>query len=80
MGARTKYYQDKARAEKIFKTVEDLDAEQGWIILNKFKTKTAMAVWVSNPDNLADLEFRYPLRIYRRKLDIDRNYIAVLRK
>jgi hypothetical protein len=39
-----------------------------------------MAMWVNNPDNIADLDYRYPIESYRRKLDIDRNYIAVLKK
>ena len=80
METRSKYLQDKSREETVFKTVEDIDREQGWIILLKFKTKTSMAAWVNNLDNIADLEFRYPLRSYRRKLDIDKNYIAVLRR
>ena len=62
------------------KTSEELDSEEGWWIIQRFKTKTQLAVFVNNPDNLADLEYRYPLANYRRKLDLDRHYIAVIRR
>jgi hypothetical protein len=62
------------------KTSEELDAEEGWAVLYRFKTKTEMAMFVNNPDNIAELEYRYPYDVYRRKLDIDKNYIAVLRR
>lgn len=78
MGRRSRKTQEEK--PKWLKTPEELDSEEGWWILHRFKTKTQMAMWVNNSDNLADLEFRYPLHNYRRKLDIDRNYIAVLRK
>ena len=62
------------------KTPEELDSEEGWSIIYRFKTKTEMAVFVNNPENTAELEYRYPYDNYRRKLDIDRKYIAVLRR
>jgi hypothetical protein len=40
----------------------------------------AMAMFVNDPDNLAELEYRYPYESYRRKLDIDEKYVAVLKR
>lgn len=62
------------------KTPEELDSEEGWSIIYRFKTKTEMAVFVNSPDSIAELEYRYPYDTYRRKLDIDRKYIAILRR
>ena len=62
------------------KTPEELDSEEGWWIIQRFKTKTQLAMFVNNPDSIADLEYRYPLASYRRKLDLDKHYIAVLKR
>jgi hypothetical protein len=80
MGARTRYLQSKAREETSFKTIEDIDKEEGWSIIRRFKNKAEMARFVNDPNNIADLDYNYPLYNYRRKLDLDRHYIAVLRK
>jgi hypothetical protein len=61
-------------------TIEELDHADGWFIYRRFRTKTDMAVFVNDPGNLAELEMRYPLVDYRRKLDIDNKYIAMLRR
>lgn len=78
MGNRSRKKQEEK--PQWLKTPEELDSEEGWWIINRFKTKTQLAVFVNNPDNLADLEYRYPLANYRRKLDLDRHYIAVIRR
>ena len=80
MGRRSRQVPQAEGRSPIFRTAEELDVAEGWWIIHRFKTKTAMAMWVNNPDNIADLDYRYPIESYRRKLDIDRNYIAVLRK
>jgi hypothetical protein len=61
-------------------TTEELDHADGWIIYRRFRTKAEMAVFVNDPGNLSELEMRYPLDNYRRKLDIDNKYIAILRR
>jgi hypothetical protein len=62
------------------KTSEELDSEEGWCTIYRFRTKTEMAVFVNNPECIAELEYRYPYDNYRRKLDINSKYIAVLRR
>jgi hypothetical protein len=62
------------------KTAEELDSEEGWSVIYRFRTKMAMAMFVNDPDNLAELEYRYPYESYRRKLDIDEKYVAVLKR
>jgi hypothetical protein len=61
-------------------TTEELDNADGWAIIYRFRTKSEMAMFVNNPDNIAEIEYRYPLDNYRRKLDIDNKYIAILRR
>jgi hypothetical protein len=61
-------------------TTEELDHADGWFIYRRFRTKTEMAVFVNDLGNIAELEMRYPLDNYRRKLDIDNKYIAILRR
>lgn len=61
-------------------TTEELDHADGWFIYRRFRTKAEMAVFVNDPGNIAELEMRYPLTDYRRKLDIDNKYIAILRR
>jgi len=59
---------------------EDKDKSEGWKILRRFKNRTELAAYANDADNLADLEYQYPLKTYRRKLDIDNLYLAVLRR
>jgi hypothetical protein len=61
-------------------TAEELDNADGWFIYRRFRTKPEMVVFVNDPGNIADLDYRYPLDNYRRKLDIDNKYIALLRR
>jgi hypothetical protein len=61
-------------------TTEELDHADGWFIYRRFRTKTEMAVFVNDLGNIAELEMRYPRDNYRRKLDIDNKYIAILRR
>ena len=61
-------------------TTEELDNADGWFIYRRFRNKTEMALFVNEPGNIVDLDCRYPIEIYRRKLDIDNNYIALLRR
>lgn len=75
----TRYKREPRKDLRII-TAEDMDSAEGWFILRKFKSKAALAMWVNNPDNIADLEYRYPLHNYRRKLDLDSLYVAVLRR
>lgn len=65
---------------QIPKTSAELDKAEGWIILRRFKTKVALAAYANDPSELADLEFKYPLRNYRRKLDLHNLYVAVLHR
>jgi hypothetical protein len=71
-----------ARAHKtaLLAKSEALDKAEGWKILERFKNKAALAIYAGDPNKLADLEYRYPLETYRRKLDLDNCYLAVLRK
>ena len=73
---------EAARAHKaaLCAKSEVLDKAEGWKIIERFKNKAALAVYTSDPNKLADLEYRYPLETYRRKLDLDNCYLAVLRK
>lgn len=71
---------DSDKKPAYLRTQEELDIEEGWLILYRFRTKADMAAFVNDPDKISDLEYRYPLHNYRRKLDIDKNYIAVLRR
>ena len=59
---------------------EVLDKAEGWSIIRRFKNKAGLAVFANNPAELADLEYRYPLITYRRKLDLDRCYLAILQR
>jgi hypothetical protein len=61
-------------------TPEELDHDDGWFIYRRFRNKTEMALFVNEPGNIVDLDCSYPIEIYRRKLDIDNNYIALLRR
>jgi hypothetical protein len=61
-------------------TPEELDHDDGWFIYRRFRNKTEMAVFVNDPNNIVDLDYRYPIENYRRKLDIDKHYIALLRR
>ena len=61
-------------------TTEELDNADGWFIYRRFRNKTEMALFVNEPGNIVDLDYRYPIENYRRKLDIDKHYIALLRR
>lgn len=73
--------QDELRAEHAFaNTREEIDKADGWTIIKRFKSKSLLAMYAANADEMADLEFKYPLRNYRRKLDLDKMYVAIKRK
>lgn len=70
----------KAIRQNLIARSEEIDKQEGWIILKRFKNKTELAAYANDADNLADLEYRYPLKTYRRKIDLDNLYMAVLRR
>ena len=73
---------EAARAHKaaVCAKVEAIDKATGWTIVRRFKNKAELAIFVNNPDKIADIDFQYPLYNYRRKLDLDNCYLAVIRK
>ncbi len=70
----------RTRSSQARDAAEEVDKAEGWVILKRFKSPGVLAAFANDPNNIADLEFRYPLRNYRRKLDIHNLYMAVLRR
>jgi hypothetical protein len=63
-----------------YSSIEEWDKAEGWLVLRKFKNKAALAAFANDPNEIADLEFKYPIATWRRKLDLDNKYLAVLRR
>jgi len=80
MGARFKLKTKAELRTEVLQKAEALDKAEGWIFLKRFKNKTELAMYANDPENIADLEYRYPFETFRRKLDIDNLYLAVVRR